>query len=228
MDQRSREIRTILMGFVNYRDRFVVAADDVLQSSFLGLYNGASSARIHGLKEIRKQYRLTTGRVYGNEQIARAMLAMGQMVYLFSANDTSAVLYRPLLLNPVMITAEADKRDALFCFYTAKTPWATLMIRIAIRKLEAGFPEDFKETPVTMTPSVIEPEESPKPKREKKSANAPQADSEETKEQPETAADDTAVPSEESEKAGEEATAPAAAADAAEKDDQTKEQGTEQ
>jgi len=173
MDQRKKEIRTILMGFIRYQEEYIVAAGDVFQAEFRGLFQGASAARFRGLKEIRRQYKLTSGKVYGNMQIVNALLAMGHPVFLSSAPDASGILYRPLLFNPVMITVEAEKSDALFCFYTAKTLYATLNIRRVIKKLQASFPENFKPAPVTMTPVVLTEEKQGNEKPEEKQERTP-------------------------------------------------------
>lgn len=158
MNRREKEIRTILMGFVRYEGSYCIAADNILKTQFLGLNNGSDAARLRGLKEYRTQYRLQSGRLKDNMPIVNALLAMGIPVFLFSAPDASAILYRHWLLNPVLITFEDNRRDALICFYTAKNLFSGAVIRHCVKKLTARFPENFTVTAITMKPFVSDEE----------------------------------------------------------------------
>lgn len=192
MNRREKEIRTVLMGFVRYEGNYVIAAENIFRSQFLGLNNGSGSARIRGLKEHRIQYRLHSGKLMGNMPIVKALLAMGAPVFLFTAPDASAILYRHWLLNPVLITFEDDHRDALICFYTAKNLFAGSVIRHCMKKLVALFPENFTPTAVTMTPFVAEdPEKAEKRAKKDHRGGTPQKD------EPEGSTDEAAVQSSE-------------------------------
>lgn len=160
MNQREKEIRRILTGFVTVDDDTgdILAGTTVLQRLLQGPLAGTTSARLFGLSVRKRQYRFRDVRL-GEVQPAclHTMQKLGRSVRLAAAPDAIGAMVFSWLFNPCVITAETAGKDVLICFYAARTPFAFLNARRVFRKWEKQLGDlRAARVDVTMTPAVIE------------------------------------------------------------------------
>ncbi|MBQ0037386.1 MAG: hypothetical protein KBS74_01805 [Clostridiales bacterium] len=159
MDERTKEIRRILTGFItsDAESGAIMAAQNIFQVRTDSLFNGADGARYFGLRVEKHQYQCQEKDVPRvRKRCARAFFYMGRRAYIFTAPESLAMLYRPAFHNPTVVTLEAEENRFLLCVYTARTLLASFHIKHTMKKISEVLPEEMKETDVTMTPVCIE------------------------------------------------------------------------
>lgn len=166
MNQREKEIRRILTGFVALDSATgdVLAGTTVLERLLQGPFAGTTSARLFGLSVRKRQYRLGNIRLAEVQPLClTAFQKMGRSVRLLTAPDALGVLVFSWLFNPCVLTAETAGKDVLICFYAARTPFAFLNARRAFRKWEKQLGDQKADrVDVTMTPAVKDVQEADK------------------------------------------------------------------
>lgn len=177
MDERTKEIRKILTGFISYETyeyagTVIVAAKNLLRYRGEGGFVGADSARFFGVRSEMKQYVIPRKKV---EEVHAAcfelMLNLGRRVYLYSAPDALTVLCRPAFRAPLIVTMEAKGVQLLVCVYTARTLLSRLNMRRMLEKLAQVLPSEMSEAAVTMAPaSAAKTRAEKKAEKEKKKA----------------------------------------------------------
>lgn len=159
MNQREKEIRRILTGFVAVDSDTgdIMAGSTVLQRLMQGPLAGTTSARLFGLSVKKRQYRFKEIKLAEVQPVcAETMSKMGRSVRLLTAPDAIGVMVFSWLFNPCVITTETAGKDVLLCFYAARTPFAFLNARRVFRKWEKLLGDQKSErTDVTMTPAVV-------------------------------------------------------------------------
>ena len=171
MDARTKEIRRILTGFITYElDRTVVTvAQNIFQVRGDGFSRGANSARFFGVRVAKRQYMIAGKKKVPivHEGCINAFAQLGMRAYLYNAPEALAMLYRPILHNPCVVTLEAKENQLLLCVYTARSPLSRLNVKRMLKKLDEVLPAGMTETDVTMTP-VSETAEMAEKKRKAK------------------------------------------------------------
>ena len=155
MDDRNKEIRRILTGFIALEmgGDVITAAQNLFQVRNDNFFNGADFARYFGLRTKMRQYTVDESELeQTRKECAKAFFCLGRRAYLYTAPDTLAMLYRPAWHNPMVVTFDAEGNQLLLCVYTARSPLAEWHIKRAMKALNELLPKNLKETEVTMTP----------------------------------------------------------------------------
>ena len=149
-DPLRREIRRILLGFIDYdQEQRLIAAERSEHMRLLGVFNGTGAARVFGLSVRKRQYAVTETSVQPETACAEAFSHLGRRISLDTAPELTAVFYSPVLFNPSVLTAAEAGELLEVCVYTARTPTAFLNAAHAFRKWRRFMPEGLreKETP---------------------------------------------------------------------------------
>ncbi len=160
MDARGKEIRKIISGMVTNEGSKIVASDTIFDLNYQGMYAGTLAARVNGLTEKRRQYRLKLRNYEVRPAVEKALEKVGKPAALRTAPDAMCALCFPILHNPCFLTAEYNGRDVLVCFYTARTLFSFLNAARGFAALERKLgKENLTRVKVTEEPKVTEPEE---------------------------------------------------------------------
>lgn len=155
MDDRSKEIRRILTGFITQEmdGAVITAAQNLFRVRNDSFFNGADFARYFGLHTEMHQYTVEEKELEKTrENCVKAFFCLGRRAYLYTAPDTLAMLYRPAWHNPMVVTFDAENTQLLLCIYTARSPLAKWHSKRAMKALNELLPKNLKETEVTMKP----------------------------------------------------------------------------
>lgn len=139
------EIRRILLGYISFSENYIIAK----QSNglrLLGIFNGTSEARIFGIAQRTRCYRVSEI----NKPLAHicdnAFANMGRRIQLESAPDRLAVLFSPFWYNPSVLTAELLEDDKVeICVYSARTISVGLNARHAFHCWKKNMPETLED-----------------------------------------------------------------------------------
>ncbi len=205
MEELKKEIRRILLGYIDYRDNCIVAARDSVQMRMLGTFNGTTMARLFGVSVITRRYRIAEeqeteenlsksekkkNRKNGDtkkKQQARklfedgdsALQNMGRRVFLTSEPERIAVFYASVFYNPAVLLLDLNEEEEAVevTVVTARTVVSRLNAAHAFWKWSKYIPYDLERIDI------------PKPEPEENSdgevaANAPKTlDRDATKEE---------------------------------------------
>lgn len=157
-----KEIRQILLGYISFEDKHIVAADGIFRMRSLGVFNNSGAARILGVTVRTKQYRIPKRlRPTIRNVCEEAFLHLGRRVLLRTAPDTPAIFYSPFFFYPSVLTASQTKNDILeISVYTARGLSVPLTAWNAFRNLKKQLPDGFE--------SVKKEKKKPPVKAEKK------------------------------------------------------------
>ncbi len=161
MDDRNKEIRRILTGFIALEmgGDVITAAQNLFQVRNDSFFNGADFARYFGLHTEMHQYTVNESELeQTRKDCAKAFFCLGRRAYLYTAPDTLTMLYRPAWHNPMVVTFDAEDTQLLLSIYTARSPLAKWHIKRAMKALNELLPKSLKETEVTMKPYCAVPE----------------------------------------------------------------------
>ncbi len=138
MDERTREIRRILLGRCRRMEDGsleVIPSEERWQPrSFQGVSAGWGAIHFLGITHRTRSCRLQAGAPKSG--LEESMEALGRAVHLESAQGTSACLCSSLLAAPVLLTASRDGSCIEMSAYTARGVLAPLRCRRALRMLE--------------------------------------------------------------------------------------------
>lgn len=153
MNNRTKEIRDVLLGYYTFEnERLLMPSRKLLQIQSDGVFLGSSELRLLGLQEEQRQYLMLGSAEETEAACVRLMLTQGPQVLLPSAPDTLAVLHRPVVRNPSILTAESRDGCLLVCCYTARTPLAAGVCRKQLDQWEAAMGAAVQRTVMTMLP----------------------------------------------------------------------------
>lgn len=170
MDERSKEIRRILTGFITTEmgGEVITAAQNLFRVRNDSFFNGADFARYFGLHTEMHQYTVDKSDL---EQVrrdcAKAFFCLGRRAYLYTAPDALAMLYRPAWHNPMVVTFDAEDTKLLLSIYAARSPLAKWHIKHAMKALNEVLPKKLKEIKVTMQPYCAVSESNKKQERKR-------------------------------------------------------------
>ena len=176
MDDRSKEIRRILTGFITQEmgGAVITAAQNLFQVRNDSPFNGADFARYFGLRTEMHQYKVSQKELeQAREDCAKAFFCLGRRAYLYTAPDTLTMLYRPAWHNPMVVTFDAEDTQLLLCVYTARSPLAKWHIKRAMKALNELLPKSLRETEVTMKPYCATSEDKKKQETEQEQDEQP-------------------------------------------------------
>lgn len=140
MTDLQKEIRQILMGYLNYDGKDLVAGKGIF-SRLSGPPSGIQSARIFGILDTRRQYALPEGDKNWVKKCREAFYQMGRTVKLANDPEAETVLFMPLLYNPSLLKIEFEEDVMYLTVYTARTPATYLNAFHAFRAWEKRMPE---------------------------------------------------------------------------------------
>lgn len=146
MDNLTREIRAILIGYVVWDGEYMRASERLFNPGFSGLNNGADNARFFGMRTDRLAFRVMGGKKKGLRAAGEAFQTLGKKVYLENLPGGLAYLHHAMLKNPVLVTFEVDEDTVLATFYTARGLWAKTLLRREKNAFLAAMPELLKDT----------------------------------------------------------------------------------
>lgn len=150
--QKYIEIRAILIGLVRYEGLYCVAAENARNVVFSGLNNGATAARILGLRKKERIFESSPDSSYNIEQLYEGIAKKikhtrrfrHQLVYIMSEPDTLAFMIRPVLTNPVVVTLIPQKNIVNTEIYTARTLFSGIHLRRMIKYFGTILPDGFR------------------------------------------------------------------------------------
>ena len=175
--ERNKEIRRILAGLVTYEldGAVMTAARNLFEVQFDGGIPGTRKAQTLGIREKLWQFRFhgDVDKVYA--ACEEAFFHLGRRVYLYTAPDALAMLYRPAFRHALIVTMEGTEEELLLGLYTARSLQTRLNIRLAYRRIAEELPAELVETEVTMLPESEAPE-AEKPEKAEEPARAESSD----------------------------------------------------
>lgn len=169
-NEKRKEIRRILSGFMEDDGKVLTAADSVLTSGFKSVFSGSFSARVLGIAVIKRQYKADFSASELPEKCRKAFADMGRRVSLKCEPESDAVLVFRFLFNPCLITARFEGSRVLLTFYAARSIGVLLNARFNFSKWLKKMPDGkMKREDVTIGAENASAEKAAKrPKREKK------------------------------------------------------------
>lgn len=189
MDKRTKEIRTILTGFLarDAQSGYLTAAHGLRELRNMDFFPGTDAARFLGVHVTKRQY-YAQGKAQNAWQECRQLFATGAPVFLTTAPDALASFYRPLWGKPTVITMDRKDQQFLLSLYTARGLLARRRMERLLKKISPLLPESLQATAVSMEAQGAEPVESAKKTKRKAKkaakAEAKKAAKEESKETP--------------------------------------------
>lgn len=189
MDKRTKEIRTILTGFLarDAESGYLTAAHGLRELRNMDFFPGTDAARFLGVHVTKRQY-YAQGKAQNAWQECRQLFATGAPVFLTTAPDALASFYRPLWGKPTVITMDRKDQQFLLSLYTARGLLARRRMERLLKKISPLLPESLQATAVSMEAQGAEPVESAKKAKRKAKkaakAEAKRAAKEESKETP--------------------------------------------
>lgn len=189
MDKRTKEIRTILTGFLarDAESGYLTAAHGLRELRNMDFFPGTDAARFLGVHVTKRQY-YAQGKAQNAWQECRQLFATGAPVFLTTAPDALASFYRPLWGKPTVITMDRKDQQFLLSLYTARGLLARRRAERLLKKISPLLPESLQATAVSMEAQGAEPVESAKKAKRKAKkaakAEAKKAAKEQSKETP--------------------------------------------
>lgn len=175
MDKRTKEIRTILTGFLarDAQSGYLTAAHGLRELRNMDFFPGTDAARFLGVHVTKRQY-YAQGKAQNAWQECRQLFATGAPVFLTTAPDALASFYRPLWGKPTVITMDRKDQQFLLSLYTARGLLARRRMERLLKKISPLLPESLQATAVSMEAQGAEPVESAKKakRKAKKAAKA--------------------------------------------------------
>lgn len=175
MDKRTKEIRTILTGFLarDAESGYLTAAHGLRELRNMDFFPGTDAARFLGVHVTKRQY-YAQGKAQNAWQECRQLFATGAPVFLTTAPDALASFYRPLWGKPTVITMDRKDQQFLLSLYTARGLLARRRMERLLKKISPLLPESLQATAVSMEAQGAEPVESAKKtkRKAKKAAKA--------------------------------------------------------
>lgn len=175
MDKRTKEIRTILTGFLarDAQSGYLTAAHGLRELRNMDFFPGTDAARFLGVHVTKRQY-YAQGKAQNAWQECRQLFATGAPVFLTTAPDALASFYRPLWGKPTVITMDRKDQQFLLSLYTARGLLARRRAERLLKKISPLLPESLQATAVSMEAQGAEPVESAKKakRKAKKAAKA--------------------------------------------------------
>ncbi len=152
MDERTKEIRRILTGFITYEmgGAVITAAKNLFEVQADHIFSGSDAVRVFGLRTETRQY-MIAGKVQAvHEKCIQAFSNLGRRLYLKTAPEALAMLCFPFGRNPLVVTLEAKENQLLLSVYTAKAVFSNRNIRKIIERVEGALRGELTQTDVTM------------------------------------------------------------------------------
>lgn len=144
MNEVKREIRRILLGYISFSDQVIVAAPKH-RLRLLGIFGGATGARLFGVASRTRRYRLGESKAAPDELCGNAFANLGRRIRLESVPEKHAVFYAPYWYNPSVLTAECLQSGEIEVIaHTAFTLTAWLNTAHALRRFEKFMPETLE------------------------------------------------------------------------------------
>ncbi len=169
-NEKRKEIRRILSGFMEDDGKVLTAAESVLTSGFKSVFSGSFSARVLGIAVIKRQYKADFSASELPERCRKAFADMGRRVSLKTEPEgADAVLVFRFLFNPCLITAQFEGSRVLLTFYAARSIAVLLNACFNFSRWLKKMP-DGKMKREDITIGAEKDDETPKkhPKRERK------------------------------------------------------------
>lgn len=168
MDKRTKEIRTILTGFLarDAQSGYLTAAHGLRELRNMDFFPGTDAARFLGVHVTKRQY-YAQGKAQNAWQECRQLFATGAPVFLTTAPDALASFYRPLWGKPTVITMDRKDQQFLLSLYTARGLLARRRMERLLKKISPLLPESLQATAVSMEAQGAEPVESAKKAKRK-------------------------------------------------------------
>lgn len=184
MDKRTKEIRTILTGFLarDAESGYLTAAKGLRELRNMDFFPGTDAARFLGVHVTKRQY-YAQGKAQNIWQECRQLFATGAPVFLTTAPDALASFYRPLWGKPTVITMDRKDQQFLLSLYTARGLLARRRAERLLKKISPLLPESLQMTTVSMETQgtePVEPAKKPKRKSKKESKKESQEESKES------------------------------------------------
>ena len=208
MDDLKKEIRRILLGYIDYRDNCIVAARESVKMRMLGTFNGTTMARLFGVSAVTRRYRFAEEEAPQEElskkekkksrkngdtkkkQNARklyesaddAFQHIGRRVLLSSQPDRRAVFYGAILFNPSVLLLDLVEEEGAVdvTVVTARTLIARLNAAHAFWKWKRLISEELEQVEIPL-PETEEPENADKSDEKAESAKPDKAATKEEK-----------------------------------------------
>lgn len=136
MDKRTKEIRTILTGFLarDAQSGYLTAAHGLRELRNMDFFPGTDAARFLGVHVTKRQY-YAQGKAQNAWQECRQLFATGAPVFLTTAPDALASFYRPLWGKPTVITMDRKDQQFLLSLYTARGLLARRRMERLLKKI---------------------------------------------------------------------------------------------
>ena len=174
------EIRAILIGLLRYEGIYAVAAENLETVTFSGLNNGATAARLFGVKsglacfEAPRDCSFKLEELYKSvtSKIKKSIPYKWQLVYLLTEPEALVFLIRPVLSNPVIIVLKPKKNIINFEIYTAKTIFSGLHLKRLKKYAAKKLPNNLSEVKI----KAKEPAEEPAKKSAEETSREPAED----------------------------------------------------
>lgn len=152
MDKRTKEIRKLLRSriAVDQETGLIIAAPNVLRVRSGGYHRGADSVRWLGIRIYRQEYRVKGNVDKGKMQAVKALLSYGRQAFLQSSPGTLAVLRRPTVLAPSLLTLdELGKDHLLLSVYLPRTILSTFNVKKILKNWGLDKPMVLEEVETT-------------------------------------------------------------------------------
>ena len=145
MDESLKEIRQVLLGKTQKSEDGTLRTVQHRQlCSFQGASAGVGALRFLGIS--RKNWVCSPQKPVSAEKLKKIVKTQGQMVYLEKTPDVLAYLCRNWMLNPVLITAAQENKRIIISTYTARSIFAPLSCRRALKALEKRLSGTIEKT----------------------------------------------------------------------------------
>lgn len=169
MDNRMKEIRRILTGFISYEmnGAVIVAAKNIYEMQGTEFFHGSDCARMFGLHTMKRRY-VFHGNVQSlYEKCVKSFADLGRRVYLTEAPDALAMLCRPLVGSPAVVTLEGEGHALELNVYIARSPLCLVYGRRIMKRIDEALPIELKELVIQPQPKPEEQSEAEGPSRGK-------------------------------------------------------------
>lgn len=145
MNERKRNIRKLLTGYLHDDGTVIVPAEKIWQVTYHGTFTGSASARVFGIFSRTRTYRLKEKTALVRETCAKTFMQMGRRASVEEDPEELTVLCFPVLHNPCLLSAHVDGNTVTLDFCAARTIRAFLNARRAFRQWEKLLPEGIAE-----------------------------------------------------------------------------------
>lgn len=161
MDDREKEIGRVLVGLVGYDAEGSLVAMDGLRSAYIqGLNSGSGTVQLWGVRKKTGQFSFSGNATALRDTVVSVFRDVGRGVHLATAPDALCVLIRPLVGNPVVMTAELHETEFLLTAYTARSFFSARWLRRYWKQVTERFPEGLQSVETTLSAQLV-PRETP-------------------------------------------------------------------